>query len=250
MNDAKRLAGMELVIERDYAAMSQAAADFLIERIAAKPDLLLCLATGSSPTGAYEVLAERVRLGFLSCDRVRVLKLDEWCGVAGDDPCTCESYLRRHFLLPMGIGGDRYAGFRGDAEDLVGECGRIDGWLAEAGPIDVCVLGLGANGHLGLNEPAAWLQACAHVAELSQSTRCHPMLTKAGRAPRRGLTLGMADIMRARHIVLLVNGAKKAEPMRELMSRRIGAGFPASMLWMHPSVRCFCDREAASRIDG
>jgi galactosamine-6-phosphate isomerase len=236
----------QLTVATDYEAMSRAAASYLSEQIAREPDLLLCLATGSSPKRVYQLLAERCRNGLVWCDRLRALKLDEWGGVAMDDPCTCESYLREHFLGPLGIGRERYEGFVSNATDPAAECGRIDQWLADAGPIGVCVLGLGANGHLGLNEPGAALRSRAHVAQLSRATLGHPMLTGTGRVPGYGLTLGMADIMHAGQILLLVNGSHKAEPMRRLMGREISTDFPASMLWLHPSVVCLCDREAVS----
>ncbi|MGE5608819.1 MAG: galactosamine-6-phosphate isomerase [Bacillota bacterium] len=238
----------ELTIAKDYEAMSQAAAAVLADQFRCKPDLLVCLATGSSPKRLYELMVANGRSGQIPCSRLRVLKLDEWGGMAMDDPRTCEWYVQEQFLRPLGIPSDRYQGFRSNAEDPAGECQRIAGWLQRTGPIDVCILGLGVNGHLGLNEPASALEPYAHVAQLTPATLGHTMLQTSSQRPTYGLTLGMAEILHSRQILLLVHGTHKAEQLRRLMSRQISCDFPASMLWMHPRVTCVCDRDAASLL--
>ncbi|HEX2971106.1 MAG TPA: 6-phosphogluconolactonase [Tepidisphaeraceae bacterium] len=238
----------KLTITSDHEASSQAALSLLADQIHRKPDLLLCLATGSSPTRLYELLVEKSQARQIPCDRLRALKLDEWNGMSMNDLRTCEWYLQEQVLRPLGIPAERYQGFQSDAPNPDGECQRIERWLQEFGPIDVCILGLGINGHLGLNEPASALQAFAHVAKLTSATLGHSMLQSSGHLPGYGLSLGMADILQSRQILLLVHGQHKAEQMRRLMTGPISCDFPASMLWMHPNVCCFCDRAAASLL--
>jgi galactosamine-6-phosphate isomerase len=176
------------------------------------------------------------------------LKLDEWGGLAKDDPATCEQHLRRALVDPLRL-DRRYIALNGEATDPQAECERVASWLALNGPIDACVLGLGVNGHLGFNEPGDYLQPHAHVAELSEASLAHAMVRDAPR-PSCGLTLGMADLLQARDVLLVVTGAAKREPLRQLLAGRITTKFPASLLWLHPSVTLLCDEAAYDRTGG
>jgi galactosamine-6-phosphate isomerase len=225
-------------------AMSRAAAAHLTQTLRARPDALLCLATGASPARTYELLAQRGRAERSLFGRARMLKLDEWGNLADDDPASCELYLREKLIQPLRIPPDRFFGWRNQPADPAAECRRVATWLAANGPIDVNVLGLGTNGHLGFNEPAAHLQPGPHVARLSSTSLSHSMLGGSRRKVHSGLTLGMADILHSKEIVLLVSGRHKAEPMRTLFTRRITPRFPVSFLWLHPNVHLFCDRAA------
>jgi galactosamine-6-phosphate isomerase len=229
----------------DVEEMSRLAAEMIIEELRRKPDLLLCAAAGSTPTRCYALLAEAGRRNPRAFDRLRVLKLDEWSGLPMDAPATCEAYLRRHLIEPLAIGQDRYITFDSNAPDPRQECERVRKRLAEQSPIDLCLLGLGVNGHLGLNEPAEALQPFLHVAELADCSRQHSMLDVAARRPEYGMTLGMAEILAARKVVLLVSGASKREPLARLRVPQVATAFPASLLWLHRDVTCFYDSDAA-----
>lgn len=235
---------LPITVEADYEAMSRRAADVVAEQLRAKPDLLLCVATGSSPRRAYELLAEKRRDEPRLFERLRVLKLDEWGGLPPEHPGTCETYLRRWLIEPLGISAERYLTFRGDAAEPEAECGRIREMLRAHGPIDLSVLGLGLNGHLGMNEPADELSLEAHVAPLSKETAQHSMIRDATPPVRFGLTLGMGDLLQSHRILLLVNGAAKRDALRRLRAGRVTTQFPASLLWLHRGVTCLCDREA------
>jgi len=176
---------------------------------------------------------------------MRVLQIDEWCGLPPGSPATCQADLQTKLLEPLRITRDRYKGFRTDAPEPETECGRMARWLAAHGPIDICILGLGANGHVAMNEPAAYMTPHAHVAELARSSRQHALLKILAKKPRYGLTLGMGDILRSRRILLLVNGKRKHPALSRLMKPIITTRFPASYLWLHPDATVLCDREAA-----
>jgi len=152
-----------LFVHPDYEALSEIAADLIAKRIHEKPPLLLCLATGSTPTRTYELLATRPKSLF---DQLRILKLDEWGGIPMSSPATCETYLRKILIDPLDL-SSRYVAFESQPTNPTAECSRIARWLKDNGPIDLCILGLGINGHLGFNEPAAALQPRAHLATLS-----------------------------------------------------------------------------------
>ena len=233
---------MRITVLPDREALDRTAADVIWEAAEAKPDLLICLASGGTPTGAYALLAgapERLA-------DARYIQLDEWSGPGPDDPASCAAYLERTVRGPLAVPPERWIGIRGDAPDAAAECRRVATALEAAGPIDLCILGLGLNGHLALNEPAESFDPFCHVATLTERSRTHPMLAKAAVPVRHGLTLGLGDILRARRILLMVSGAAKREPLARLAARRITPMLPASFLWLHGDAVCLCDRDAAA----
>lgn len=125
------------------------------------------------------------------------------------------------------------------------ECERIQQILDQKGPIDICILGIGMNGHIALNEPAPSLHTNCHVAHLSQKSLQHPMIAGDTEKPGYGLTLGMANIFQSRLIILLINGIKKREITQAFLEQKISTELPASLLWLHPNVICLIDGEAA-----
>jgi len=233
----------------DHESLSRQAAERVVSALAGKPDLLLCAASGSTPLRTSQLLAEQHARKPDLFRSLRAVKLDEWGGIAMNDPGSCENQLRTHWLGPLGLSDDRYFGFKSNPPDSAAECERIRRRLAAEGPIDLCVLGLGMNGHIAMNEPGASLQTSAHVARLTEATLAHPMLANTRSKPGFGLTLGMAEILASREILLLVNGANKREPLRRLFQREITAAFPASFLWLHPNWTLLCDRAAVEGLN-
>jgi galactosamine-6-phosphate isomerase len=224
--------------------MSASAAGHITAQLQRKPDSLLILATGASPAQTYALLAQQGRAEPALCRGMRILKLDEWGGLAMDDPATCEMALRSALVQPLEIGSDRFLGWKSDPADVAEECARIRRLLDEIGPADLCVLGLGLNGHLGFNEPGDTAQPEPHRAELSPESQQHSMLSQARRQPAFGLTLGMRDILRSREVLLLVSGAKKRAQLTRLLTPEITPQFPASFLWLHPALTIYCDEAA------
>jgi galactosamine-6-phosphate isomerase len=234
---------LEPLVLADHETVSQYAADWLADKLRKDPSLLLCLASGSTPKRTYTLLAEQGCREPTLFDRCQVLKLDEWGGLPQSDPATCEHHLRTTLVGPLALAA-RYVGFDSQPADPKAACARIAKWLNENGPIDICVLGLGRNGHVGFNEPAECLQPHAHVAKLSDETLGHPMLEESNSFPAYGLTLGMSNLMESRKILLIVTGPAKQEPLRRLLGGQITTQFPASMLQMHPNVLLLCDEAA------
>jgi galactosamine-6-phosphate isomerase len=237
--------GLCQVVEADYDAMSRRAAEQIVSALRKRPDMLLCAATGASPTRTYELLAERYRSEPRLFGRLRAIKLDEWGGLPPEDRGACESHLRRQLVEPLQISADRYLTFRGDAPDPESECRRVEQLLRVHGPMHLCVLGLGVNGHVGFNEPADALHPGPHVAPLTEQSLAHPMVRHAAGRVRYGLTLGIGDILRSEKILLLVSGRAKREPLRRLLTPEVTTRFPASLLWLHRGATVLCDAEAA-----
>jgi galactosamine-6-phosphate isomerase len=229
----------------DHEEVSLRAAEFIVAGLREKPNSLLCLAAGSTPTRCYELLAQAGASEPTLFKHCHIIKLDEWGGLPPGDPATCDLQLRTTLVSPLNL-AERYIAFESNPLDPPAEAARIADWLNQNGPIDISVLGLGINGHLGFTEPAEYLEPFAHVAQLSQASLAHTMLAKSNIRPTYGLTLGMADLILSRHILLLVTGPAKREPLQRLLSGRISTAFPASMLQMHSSVMLICDAAAYS----
>ena len=235
---------MQIKTVNSYNELSRIANEHIMQSLKAKPDLLLCAATGNSPTGVYKLLAEGFSTNPGLFPKMRVIKLDEWGGIEPEEKGSCESYLQEHVLRPLQISEERYIGFKSNPENPQEECKRISSFLADEGPIDLCILGLGSNGHLALNEPAEFLQAQCHVAELSPSSLQHKMTTGMKQKPAYGLTLGMADILHSKKILILITGKGKSAMVQQLLSGKINSQLPASFLWLHPNTICLIDRES------
>lgn len=226
----------------DHEAMSLEAARWLWDRMTQGRHGPICLASGGTPTRMYQLVAEKNRRhGAILLDPpATFLKLDEWGGLEADDPGSCEFHLRSTLVEPLGT-NCIFEGFHGSAPSLSQECERIANWLRENGPLKACVLGLGLNGHLGFNEPAKYLQPHAHVTPLSTTSLEHAMLGGRTVRPTQGITLGMADLLQADEILLVVSGENKREAVRRLLTPEIDSQFPASFLWLHPRVHLYCD---------
>ncbi len=221
--------------------MSIQAASLVISAIEKKKDLLLCPATGDSPVGLYDELANKSRADRKLFEHLRVLKLDEWGGVPENHPVSCEYYLRTRLLDQLRIPSERYISFASDPAEPIEECKRIQFELDQQGPIDICVLGLGKNGHIGFNEPGPFLIPHCHVADLSKESIQHNMVRSMDTAPHFGLTLGVQNIMFARKILLLISGRNKESVTERLLQRKVYTNLPASILWLHSNVECIID---------
>jgi galactosamine-6-phosphate isomerase len=232
----------------DEEALSQAAATRLAVGVRKKRNALIGLATGASPTRTYELLVVAARADPDLFGQARWIKLDEWGGLAMDDPASCEYCLRRVLIDPLAVPPERFFGWESQPNDPEAECRRVAEWLRLNGPIDMLVLGLGENGHLGFNEPAPEYQPGPHVAKLSKTSLSHSMLNRSRGRVAYGLTLGMNDILDAREVVLLVTGTRKARQLQRVVDGEISPEFPASLLRRHRSVSVFCDAAAAALI--
>lgn len=222
-----------------YDALSKASAEMVMNTLIEKPDLMLCAATGNSPTGLYKELASAYQNDPSTFDQLRIFKLDEWGDMEAYVPASCEYYLQEHVLNPLHISADRYIAFQNNPSYPKGECERVQGILNQQGPIDICVLGLGANGHMGLNEPNEELHAYCHVAQLAELTLSHGMIADIKPKPTYGMTIGIEDILASRHILMLVVGSAKKEATEKLLSGEVTNQFPATHLQRHGNVDCF-----------
>jgi galactosamine-6-phosphate isomerase len=175
---------------------------------------------------------------------MRVIKMDEWGIIPINHPDSCETYLKKHLLGPLDIADDRYTTFDTAPELIEGECKRLGQFIQSNGPLDICILGVGKNGHIAFNEPSEALNPDFHKAILADSTIAHDPALSAGLEPAYGLCVGMEGIMQSKKIIFLITGKGKQEAVKRIMERKIGTDCPASFLWMHPNVECLIDSSA------
>ncbi len=218
-------------------SLDEAASDWIIKEIKSKNKTLISAATGNSATGTYKKLVQKKDQ--IPIDQLSFIKLDEWHGLEMKDAGSCEQYLQEHLLKPLQISPSKFTSFDSMTSTPEKECQRIQGWLQDNGPIDICILGLGLNGHIAFNEPGAHLIPGIHIAQLSTASLAHKMISEAKKKLQNGLTLGMRDILQSRKILLIVNGKHKAGVLEQLMQEKIDTSFPASFLWLHSRTDCF-----------
>ncbi|HYM24355.1 MAG TPA: glucosamine-6-phosphate deaminase [Vicinamibacterales bacterium] len=236
-------------------ATAQGAARALASEIArelrANPRLVLGLPTGRTPIPLYRELAAMCGAGRSSFARATTFNLDEFVGIGSRDPRGYHAFMRRHLFDRIDIAPLRVHFLNGLARDAVRECARYERAIARAGGIDLQILGLGSNGHIGFNEPGRALVAPTHRTRLRPSTRRANAALFSGRirdVPREALSMGMATILGARRIVLLATGASKARCVQRMVQGPVTPRLPASFLQLHPDAQVWVDAAAAARL--
>jgi glucosamine-6-phosphate deaminase len=242
---------MRVRIFDTQARVARALASHIAKLVTAQPDLVVGLPTGSTPIPLYRELVRLYRAGRADFSRATTFNLDEFVGLEPGDPRSYHAFMRRHLFDNVNLFSRRIHMLNGTARDLVRECGRYERAIARAGGIDLQILGLGLNGHIGFNEPARALVAATHRARLRVATRRANAALFGHRVhavPAEALSMGMATILGARRIVLLATGASKARSVERMVGGLITPRVPASFLQLHRDVEVWLDRAAASRL--
>ena len=228
----------------DFESMSTEGFELIKKEMEKKPDLLFCVASGGSPSGSYAQMAAHKKLHPEFGEQLRVIKLDEWGGLEPGYPFTSELDVQQKFVQPMGITADRYWTIDPDTSDPEGACLKMEQVLEQEGPLDICILGIGVNGHIALNEPGDAHQLPYHVCELAPSTLANGMLKTLKQPPSFGMTIGLRGIMQSKLILLFIAGSGKNEAFERLQDPIVSGHFPASLLWLHPNVQVLVDQRA------
>ena len=244
-----------MTIERfeDEDALSAALATRVLEAVIATPALVLGLPTGRTPLGLYRELRDRSGGPRIGWSQVRTFNLDEFAGLDASHPNSYRAFMQSELFDHVSIEPANIGFLNGAAPDLEAECRRYDEAIESAGGIDLQILGIGANGHIGFNEPADGLCAHTHVAALARASRESNAQWFGGdwtRVPERALSMGMATILNARQIVLIATGAEKADAVHGMIEGLITTRLPASILQVHPRVTVMVDRESGARLSG
>jgi glucosamine-6-phosphate deaminase len=214
------------------------------------PGLVLGLPTGRTPVPLYRHLAALHHRGALDFTRVATFNLDEFVGVAPTDPGSYRSFMEAHLFAQVNLSPERIHFLNGGARDLDGECRRYERAIRRAGGIDLLVLGLGTNGHIGFNEPGRVLVARTHRTRLTARTRASnaALFGSTAAVPREALSMGMATILHARRIVLLATGREKAKCVRAALHGPLTPAVPASFLQLHRNVEFWLDGPASADL--
>ena len=228
---------MKINAVANYQELSVLASSFIVDEIKQNPDLLFCAATGGSPTGMYAEMVKQKSL----FNQMRVIKMDEWGIIPSSHPDSCESYLEKHLLGPLEIPSSRYVSFDPNVSDAASEIQRVESYIQANSPMDICILGLGKNGHIAFNEPAPFLQAGFHKATLDESTIQHDPALSQGSEPAFGWCVGMQGILQSKKIIFLVTGKGKEAALKQILTKQISTDCPASFLWLHPNVELITD---------
>ena len=240
---------VEIIIAADSTGVSAIAADIVTDVVRAAPNAVLGLATGSSPLGLYAELAARVANG-LDMSAVRGFALDEYVGLTRDDPRSYAHAIWTTVTEPLRLDPANVHVPAGDADDLAAECYRYEDDIAGAGGIDLQVLGIGRNGHLGFNEPGSSFSSRTRIAELAEWTRRDNgrFFDDADEVPLRCVTQGLGTIMEARTTLLIATGAPKAEAVSRAVHGPITVDCPASILQLHRHAVVVLDEAAAAGL--
>ncbi|MBX6388533.1 MAG: glucosamine-6-phosphate deaminase [Frankia sp.] len=242
---------MEVVLLADARQVARLAADTIEATVAAKPQAVLGLATGSTPLPTYQELIRRHRAGLgPSYDQVRCFTLDEYVGLPPGHQQSYRATIARELTDPLGIPPDRVHGPDPSPEGLASAGERYEQELTAAGGVDIQVLGIGTDGHLAFNEPGSALTSLTRLKTLTAETRQANarFFGSVAAVPRHVLTQGLGTILRARHLLLLATGAAKADAVAAAVEGPLSASCPASVLQLHRHVSVLVDEEAAAGL--
>ena len=241
---------MRIYQEADYEAMSRRAANLISAEVIRNPACVLGLATGSTPVGTYKQLAVWNQRGDFSFKEVRTVNLDEYKGLAPTHDQSYRYFMQTNFFDHIDIHFENTHVPDGLATDPAAECARYDYVIQRVGGIDLQLLGIGHDGHIGFNEPGSAFELGTHCVDLTEETieANKRFFASKEEVPRQAYTMGIKTIMQARKVLLVANGAGKAEIIKRAFFGPVTPEVPASILQMHPDCTIVLDAEAASLI--
>lgn len=241
---------MRIYAAKDYKDMSRKAANLISAQVILKPDAVLGLATGSTPVGAYEQLREWYEQGDLDFSAIHSVNLDEYKGLSGEHDQSYRYFMNHNLFDHVNIVKENTNVPNGLAEDAEAECARYDGVIRELGGIDLQLLGIGGNGHIGFNEPCDVFEKGTHVVTLTEETRRSNarFFSSIDEVPTHALTMGIGGIMSAKKVLLLASGEAKAQALYDSCFGPVTPGVPASILQLHSDAVIIADEAALKLI--
>ena len=242
---------MRLYRAKDYNDMSRKAAHIISAQVTMKPDCVLGLATGSTPIGTYKQLIEWYNNGDLDFAEVKTANLDEYKGLTRDNDQSYYYFMHENLFKHVNIKEENTNIPDGTEPDAAKECARYEKVVHELGGVDLQLLGLGHNGHIGFNEPGAAFEKETHCVDLTESTieANKRFFESEDDVPRQAYTMGIKNIMQAKKILVVVSGEDKADILKEVLYGPITPKVPASILQLHNDVTIVADEAALSKID-
>jgi len=240
---------MKIEINVDSKQVALATANIIKEQLVKKPDSLLCMAAGHTQKETLNLLAEWYRKDEIDFNRCRIVSLDEWVGLPGNLPGTCFHFINSNILTPMNVSPDRYFFFDGCAADLDSQCVAANEFLDKFDGIDLILLGVGMNAHLGFNEPGTDEKFRSHVSDLDNTTkRVGVKYFDSTVSITQGITLGLNDILSAAMVVVQATGAQKSTIVRQICECDVSNLVPASLVRNHKNALMLLDQAAAALL--
>ncbi len=227
---------MNFIQVKTYDELSRIAANIIVAQVIVKPKCVLGLATGSSPEGVYKQLIKRYNNGELDFSEVTSVNLDEYVGLDGAHEQSYRYFMQDRLFNHINIKPENTHVPNGKSKDFEKDCAEYDRMIVNMGGIDLQLLGIGFDGHIGFNEPDSFFEKSTHVVDLHESTvkANARFFASEGEVPKQAVTMGMASIMQAKKILLIANGEKKGEVLKRACSGPITPQLPASILQLHP----------------
>ncbi|WP_261129314.1 glucosamine-6-phosphate deaminase [Bacillus sp. Marseille-Q3570] len=240
---------MNVITVNDEREMSVRASLILFDEIKRNPDLVLGVATGGTPARTYEHLVDKVLNETLDLSKITTVNLDEYVGLARDHEESYWRYIYEHLYEPLNLSIDNALVPDGLSANLQAECLRYEKVIEQVGGVDLQILGVGRNGHIGFNEPGTSFESKTHVVELTESTRKANarFFDRKEEVPSQAITVGISTIMKSRSILLLASSPEKSEAVHALLSGTIDQDWPVTVLNEHPSVTLIVTKDALEK---
>ncbi|SCG81792.1 glucosamine-6-phosphate deaminase [Proteiniborus sp. DW1] len=241
---------MRIIVANDYEAMSKKAAHIIVSQIVLKPNCVLGLATGSTPIDTYKELINLYKMGVIDFSDVTSFNLDEYFGLPKNNPQSYDYFMKANLFNHINIDDEKINIPNGMTDNVVRECAEYEKKIEAAGGIDLQLLGIGRNGHIGFNEPSDHFEPKTHLVQLDEDTikANSRFFDSIEDVPTKAISMGIGSIMKAKKILLLASGAEKADAIYDTVKGPITPKVPASILQLHPDVTIIVDKEAASRL--
>lgn len=238
---------MKKIVNESIHAQAKEIAGRIAEYVRKKPDALLCMAAGDTPTATYAEMARMQREGEADFRQCRLIGLDEWVGLDESVVGSCKKYINDNVIKPLELRRENIFFFDACAADLAAECANTDAYLREQGPIDISLMGVGMNGHIALNEPGCDFESTAHTIELDSVTvNVAQKYFHRSTPVTQGITLGMKQIWDSRMLIIIANESRKKAIMHAAMYGEVTNMVPASAMQNHPNCIVSLDAEADS----
>jgi glucosamine-6-phosphate isomerase len=240
---------MVLKVFEDNDALSREAANEIIDTIKQKADAVLCMASGSTPVLTYAYVVEIILREKIDLSKVTFIGLDEWLGIPPENEGSCHYFFQHHLFQHLSFSPSNSHLFDALSTSPLGECGKMDAIIASKGGMDLMLVGIGMNGHIGFNEPGVRFDLYSHIITLDATTvSVGQKYFKETTPLKQGITLGLQHLMESKKVLLLANGQKKATIIKQTIEGEVSNLVPASVMKQHPNGIIMLDEEAASLI--
>lgn len=229
---------MNIIETKDYTELSRKVANIISAQVILKQTTTLGLATGSTPIGTYKQLIEWYKKGDIDFSKVATVNLDEYCGLSTLNEQSYRYFMNHNFFDHININKENTHVPNGQAEDMEAECKRYDNLITELGGIDIQLLGIGHNGHIGFNEPNVSFEQTTHIVNLDEKTleANSRFFDSIDEVPKQAITMGIKSIMQSKKIILIANGSDKKEIVEKALYGSVTPDVPASILQFHPDL--------------